>query len=148
MQRSWIVAGLAVASLVAGCSPPRPAATVDAPTSIGGVISTSALSIVKERVAAIASPSASSVTVVWAADQFVVTVENSELNRLTHSARNSEATTIAETISTTIANMPEFAGLLGVHIDYVARGGDIGTKIVDRIDFRKDSMGRLSLHAT
>ena len=138
MRRSWIVVGLAVAFVIAGCSPPRPAATVDTPPSTGEAVSTSALSVVKERVAAVASPSASSVTVVWAADQFLVTIENSELNRSTHSAQNSEATTIAETISKTIANMPEFAGLLGVHIDYVTRGGDVGTTTIDRIDFRKD----------
>jgi len=149
MRKSLIASILALTSIVGGCEPSGPATTTDPATSAGGTVSASALSAVKEKVAGVASPTASAVTIVWNANQFSVTIENSELNNSTHSARNSEATTIADTIVATIANMPEFAGLVGVHIDYVSReSGDGKLSVVDSIDFRKDSTGLMKLHTT
>jgi hypothetical protein len=46
-------------------------------------------------------------------------------------------------------NDPELAGLLGVHVEYVAReAGASKPQIVDSIDFRRDSSGGMTLHTT
>ncbi len=149
MRKSLIASVLALVSSVGGCEPSSPTTTTDPATSMGGTVSPSALSAVQEKVAGVASPTASTVTVAWNANQFSVTIENSDLNNSTHSARNSEATTIADTIVTTAASMSEFAGLVGVHIDYVSReSADDKLSVVDGIDFRKDSAGRMKLHTT
>ena len=95
------------------------------------------------------SPTASAVIVTWANSQFSVSIENSALNTSTHSARNSEAVTIANAIAAVALNDPELAGLLGIHVEYVAREAGVNKpRVVDSIDFRRDSSGGMALHTT
>lgn len=149
MRRALGVTGLAFFCVIAGCSPPN---GLDAATSLANSAAESAspsLNAVKEKVAAAASPTASAINLSWVKSQFFVSIENSALNGSTHSARNSEAVTIANTIVAAAANMSEFAGLLGIHVEYVAREvGANKTRMIDSIDFRRDSSGRMSLHTT
>jgi hypothetical protein len=71
------------------------------------------------------------------------------LNTSTHSARNSEAVTIADAIAAAALNDPELAGLLGVHVEYVAREAGVNKpRIVDSIDFRRAPSGGMTLHTT
>jgi hypothetical protein len=71
------------------------------------------------------------------------------LNTSAHSARNSEAVTIANAIAAVALNDPELAGLLGIHVEYVAREAGVNKpRVVDSIDFRRDSSGGMALHTT
>ena len=149
MRIALVVAGLVLSCIVVGCSPPT---AVDGATSSAASASAStsaAVNAVKARIVGVASPTASAVIVTWENSQFSVLIENSALNTSTHSARNSEAVTIAKAIAAAALNDPEFAGLLGVHVEYVARqAGASKQRIVDSIDFRKDSSGGMALHTT
>jgi len=149
MRIALVVAGLVLSCIVVGCSPPT---AVDGATSSAGSASAStsaAVNAVKARIVGVASPTASAVIVTWENSQFSVSIENSALNTSTHSARNSEAVTIAKAIAAAALNDSEFAGLLGVHVEYVARqAGASKQRIVDSIDFRKDSSGGMALHTT
>ena len=149
MRNVLMVAGLALSCLVVGCSPPN---AVDDPTSSASSVSaptSTSLNAVRASISEAASPTASAIIVTWANSQLSVSIENSALNTSTHSARNSEAVTIADTIAATALKDPELAGLLGVHVEYVARQvGKDKPQIVDSIDFRKDSSGGMALHTT
>ena len=149
MRNAMMVAGLALSCLAVGCVPPnaadRPmssASSVPAPTS-------TSLNAVRASISEAASPTASAVIVTWANSQLFVSIENSALNTSTHSARNSEAVTIADAIAAAALNDPALPGLLGVHVEYVARQvGASKPRVVDSIDFRRDSSGGMALHTT
>lgn len=76
-----------------------------------------------------------------------VTVINS---RLTNSpAREMEAHKIAEALTRAMAAKPEFKSIQALHVDYIARDTDRDdSRIVDGIDFWKDSQGDFKLHMT
>lgn len=149
MRGSLAITGLAILCFTAGCSPPK---AVDAATSSEyspAVSASPSQNTVRQRIVAVTSPTASAVNLTWAESQFFVSIENSALNSSTHSARNSEAVTIADTIVAAVANMSEFVGVLGIHVEYVAREvGASKTRVIDSIDFRRDSSGRMTLHTT
>jgi hypothetical protein len=82
-------------------------------------------------------------------NQFWVTVENSPLNDGTARQREAQAARIATAIATQVKGDPELAGILGIHIDYVARSKDSShTDILDSIDFRKGPDGNFAHHTT
>ena len=149
MRNALIVAALALSCLVVGCSPQNAAdGAASSASSVSAPTSTS-LNAVRARVSEAASPTASAVIVTWANSQLSVSIENSALNTSTHSARNSEAVTIAHAIAAAAMNDPELAGLLGVHIEYVARQVGVNKpRVVDSVDFRRDSSGGMTLHTT
>jgi hypothetical protein len=81
--------------------------------------------------------------------QFFVTVINSGVNKSPPLQRETEASKIVVAIAGQIADKPDFKGVLGIHIDYVARSADGShTDLVDGIDFRKDPAGRFVHHTT
>jgi hypothetical protein len=85
----------------------------------------------------------------WQANQFMVTIVNSGLNKATPRQREAEASKIVSAITTAIAGKMQFAKTLGMHIDYVARDAVSGHRdIVDGIDFRRDPTGRFVHHIT
>ena len=81
--------------------------------------------------------------------QFVVTIVNSKLIDRSATERENEATRIASTIASIIADKPEFKGIQGIHVDYVKREVDGShTQRIDGIDFRKDPQGNFQHHIT
>lgn len=83
--------------------------------------------------------------------QIVVTVVNSDLNAplVLHSERNAEATQIVDAITRAFADSPDLAAVQAIHIDYASReSGSRRSKIVDSIDFRRNSQGSFELHKT
>ena len=71
--------------------------------------------------------------------QFVVTIVNSKLIGRSATERENEATRIASTIASIIADKPEFKSIQGIHVDYVKREVDGShTQRIDGIDFCKD----------
>ena len=81
--------------------------------------------------------------------QFVVTIVNSKLIGRSAAERENEATRIASTIASIIADKPEFKGIQGIHVDYVKREMDGShTQRIDGIDFRKDPQGNFQHHIT
>ena len=77
--------------------------------------------------------------------QFVVTIVNSKLIDYPAAERVNEATRIASTIASIIADKPEFKGIQAIHVDYMKREADSGhTQRIDGIDFLKDFSGQLS----
>ena len=81
--------------------------------------------------------------------QFVVTIVNSKLIDRSAAERENEATRIASTIASIIADKPEFKGIQGIHVDYVKREVDGShTQRIDGIDFRKDPQGNFQHYIT
>ena len=149
MRNAMMVAGLALSCLVVGCSPPNAADRPMSSASSALAPTSTSLNAVRANISEAASPTASAVIVTWANSQLFVSIENSVLNTSTHSARNSEAVTIVDAIAAAALNDPELAGLLGVHVEYVARQvGASKPQVVDSIDFRRDSSGGMALHTT
>lgn len=149
MRIALVVAGLALSCVAVGCSPPNAVDGATSSASSASAPTDTSVNAVRARIVGVASPTASAVIVTWVNSQFSVSIENSALNTSTHSARNSEAVTIAEAIAAAALNDPELAGLLGVHVEYVARqAGASKPQIVDSIDFRRDSSGGMTLHTT
>jgi len=149
MRTAYASAALALFLALTGCSPAKTEDHVTSPAASGGLAGSPALDAVREKLVAVVSGSPGAMPITWDGSQLSVSIENSALNAATHSARNSEATTIANTIGGAVANLPEFAGLLSVHVQYVAReAGANTTAPVDTIDFRKDALGRMTLHTT
>ena len=60
--------------------------------------------------------------------QFVLTIVNSKLNGSPAAERENEATRIASKIASIIADKPEFKGIQAIHVDYVKREADSGTR--------------------
>ncbi len=88
-------------------------------------------------------------TVALKADQFWVTIVNSPLNQATARQREAQAAQIAGAIADKVRQDPAFAAVLGIHIDYVARGADGShSEIIDAIDFRKGPAGSFEHHTT
>jgi hypothetical protein len=149
MQQKTLILGLVAVLALGACNPPAAKVTASPSSLTAGAPSASALEAVKAAAAAVGFQTAGAFHVTWASSQIRVSIENSALNGSTHSARNSEAVAIADAISAAIANKPEFAGALGISVAYVARdSGADHTSLVDTIDFRKDSAGRMTLHTT
>jgi hypothetical protein len=83
------------------------------------------------------------------ANQFWVTIVNSPLNQDTARLREAQAAQIAGAIADKVRQDPTFAAVLGIHIDYAARGADGGhTDILDSIDFWKGPAGTFEHHTT
>ena len=59
--------------------------------------------------------------VAWQANQFVVTVINSRLNKANPRQRETEASKMVSAIAKKVVSEPQFKGILGIHIDYVGR---------------------------
>ncbi len=149
MRMALVITGLALSCIVVGCSPPNAGDGATSSASSASAPTSTSVNAVRARIEGVASPTASAVIVTWANSQFSVSIENSVLNTSTHSARNSEAVTIADAIAAAALNDPELAGLLGVHVEYVAREAGVNKpQIVDSIDFRRDSSGGMTLHTT
>lgn len=81
--------------------------------------------------------------------QIVITIVNSRLNKSQPRERDAEASKIVDSVTEAAVGDPHLGGVLGIHIDYVARSSDgAHTDIVDAIDFRKGSDGRFVHHMT
>jgi hypothetical protein len=104
---------------------------------------------VKEKILHVTGYSDRNVETAIQADQFMVTVINSRLNKATPRQREGEASKIVDSIARSIAGQSKFARVLGIHINYVERGNDEAhTEIVDGIDFRKNPQGHFVHHTT
>src|SRR5579859_4852968 len=108
-----------------------------------------ALPAIKSEILKSTGYAAASVTVALRDNQFWVTIENSRLNDSTARQREAQATRIADTIANKLKGDTTFAGILGIHIDYVARAKDGShSDILDSIDFRKGPDGSFTHHTT
>ena len=149
MRIALMVAGLSLSCLVVGCSPQNAGDGATSSAHSAPAPSSTSLNAVRARIEGVASPTASAIIVTWADSQFSVSIENSALNTSTHSARNSEAVTISDAVAAAAVNDPELAGLLGVHVEYVAREAGVNKpRVVDSIDFRRAPSGGMTLHTT
>ncbi len=74
---------------------------------------------------------------------------NSNLNDTTHDARNNEAIAIAPVVTKAIEDGPEFKTIHTIRVQYLVRRklGEKG-KVLDTVDFRKDSNGKFQFHET
>ena len=74
---------------------------------------------------------------------------NSNLNDASHGARNNEATAIAPVVIKAIEDGPEFKTIHTIRVQYLVRRklGEKG-KVLDAVDFRKDSNGKFQFHET
>jgi len=74
---------------------------------------------------------------------------NSNLNDANHGARNNEAIAIAPVVIKAIEDGPEFKTIHTIRVQYLVRRklGEKG-KVLDTVDFRKDSNGKFQFHET
>ncbi len=88
--------------------------------------------------------------VTWSveANQFWVTVVNSPLNQATVRQREEQASGIVAAIVERIKQDPVLVGVIGIHVDYVARSAAGRIDVVDGIDFRKGPGGTFEHHTT
>lgn len=89
------------------------------------------------------------VTLALKDNQFWVSIENSSPSDGTARQRETQAAQIAGAIADEVRGDAEFAGILGIHIDYTARSKDGShSDILDSIDFRKGPKGDFTHHTT
>jgi hypothetical protein len=74
---------------------------------------------------------------------------NSNLNDANHGARSNEAIAIAPVVIKAIEDGPEFKTIHTIRVQYLVRRklGEKG-KVLDTVDFRKDSNGKFQFHET
>lgn len=109
----------------------------------------SALPAIKSAILKSTGYATASVALAVRDNQFWVTIENSRLNDSTARQREAQATRIAGAIASKVKGDTTFAGILGIHIDYVARTQDGShSDILDSIDFRKGPDGSFTHHTT
>lgn len=90
-----------------------------------------------------------SVEVAIRGNVLVVLRVNSELNRVSHSARNSDASAIGAVVSKAIADKSEYKNIHTIRVQYINRTTTGGhSKVIDTVDFRKSPTGNFPLHAT
>ena len=74
---------------------------------------------------------------------------NSELNQVSHAARNSEASAIGSVVSKAIADKPDYKNIHTIRVQYVSRASaGSRSKIIDTVDFRKNPNGNFPMHTT
>ena len=138
---------LVLSVALVACSPQTPAPAQK--TSVDSTATEDALDQVRESVRASRGPAGGDVVMSLAGAQFPVSIINRPLNDGDHSARNVEATRIANAIAISTTGKPQVAAATGIHINFVARPADGGKeRLVDAIDFRKDPSGHFTLHVT
>jgi hypothetical protein len=138
-------------SLVVGCMAfvLATAAPFGAPCALLAQSQETSLNAVKSGVLAATGYDGGAVELTATKAQFVVTIVNSKLIGSPAAERENEATRIASTIASIIADKPEFKGIQGIHVDYVKREADGShTQRIDGIDFRKDPQGNFQHHIT
>ncbi len=109
----------------------------------------SALPAIKSSVLKSTGYADTTVTLELRDNQFWVTIENSRLNEGTARQREAQATRIVGAITNKVKGDTTFAGILGIHIDYVARSKDGShSDILDSIDFRERPDGTFAHHTT
>ena len=72
---------------------------------------------------------------------------NSSLNKTGHSPRTTEAARIGPIVSEVISGKADANNIHTIRVQYLARS-NMGAKVVDSIDFRKDPSGSFQFHAT
>ena len=76
-----------------------------------------------------------------------ITVVNSKLNSAGSLERKDEASVIATAIARVLADKPEFADIMMIHVDYVKRRGN-HDDVIHGLDFNKNPAGGFSPHVT
>jgi hypothetical protein len=106
------------------------------------------LQAIKTAILKITGYADATVVLALKASQFWVVVDSS-LNDGTARQREAQAARIVGAIADTLKGDTAYAGILGIHIDYVARSEDGShSDILDSIDFRKGPDGRFVHHTT
>jgi hypothetical protein len=106
---------------------------------------TSFLSSLQTAVASAAAGDSKNVDVKSTAHQLIVTLLDSTLNDGAMANREAQAANIVASLATAIANKPDFAQVVIIHVDYVKRTGN-AAKIVQAIDFYKSPAGAFYAH--
>ena len=80
---------------------------------------------------------------------FIVSRINSTMNQTNHSARDGEASHIATVVAKSIADSAAYKNIHTIRVMYVAtlKPGN-SEKVVDTIEFRRDTSGIFHFHAT
>ena len=76
-----------------------------------------------------------------------ITIVNSKLNNAGTLERKNEASVISTAVARTIADKPEFADIMMIHVDYVKRKGT-HDDVIQGLDFSKNPAGGFSPHIT
>jgi hypothetical protein len=94
----------------------------------------------------------------YAAESFEITAPgsvltvsriNSQMNTAAHAERNTEAKIIASIVSRAISGQPTFKTLVAIHVRYVVRPAPgEPDKVLDTVEFRKNSNGEFIYHVT
>ena len=77
----------------------------------------------------------------------VVMRVNSNMNAGTHAGRDNEAQAIVAAVAKGLAEKPELGSLVAVRVEYVTRSR-WRSRVVDRVEFRRDPSGRFQFHQT
>jgi hypothetical protein len=140
--------GAVIVAAVMLMAPARPIAHAQAPATGSSQLAAVFADIEKSIVRAIgAQPN--TVAISQTGNIFVVARVNSNLNEASHGGRDNEATAIASIVSKEISGKPEFKNVIAIRVQYLVRsersGGD---KVIDTVEFRKDSTGAFQFHRT
>ena len=80
---------------------------------------------------------------------FIVSRINSTMNQTNHSARDGEASRIATAVAKSIADIAAYKNIHTIRVMYVATLKPSNSeKVVDTIEFRRDTSGVFHFHAT
>lgn len=90
-------------------------------------------------------------TVEMSLESNVLTIRrvNSAMNGSTHQGYMSEARAVALSVTSTIKDDPDYSKIVSIRVDYIYRTGvPSHDKIMDSVEFRKNSKGSFDLHLT
>ena len=80
---------------------------------------------------------------------FRVVLVNGKMNDASAAGRENEASAISSIVSHAIATKPGFKRVAAIRVEYVIRSSRKGNpKIIDMIEFRKDTSGQFRHHVT
>ena len=149
LRHALMAASIALLSLVAQSGGPLQAQTPPAPSAEqrGPILADIQSSII--RIVGTEGYTAESFEIAAPGSVLTVSRINSQMNTATHGERNTEANIIASVVSKAISGKPEFKTLVAIHVQYVicsAPGGP--DKVIDTVEFRKDSKGEFIYHVT
>lgn len=143
LLRMMLLGTVAALPLVLAHAPALRAAPTESERQVG------ALPTIKSAILSSTGYADATVTLVLKVNQFWVTIENSPINDGTARQREAQAAQIVGVIAKKVKGDSALAGILAIHIDYVARSKDGShNDILDSIDFRKGPDGTFTHHLT
>jgi len=139
-KRSLAILAAIVASAAVAVSTPYAQPSIQPPDA--------ALASIKNAVVNAIGAETSTIELSTTAKIFTVKVVNGKFVDATPAGRENEAAAIESIVANAIAGQAQFKGIVVIVVEYVKRRNGGRSRVVDSIEFRKDTTGAFRHHMT